>query len=466
LPKQPFPKAIAAAVAVLSASLFFSACKENTIIPTNVVPDVDNIRVFADTLDLHTRSVADDTAITSLYVSGVPIYLGAGAITGDLFFGELQERFYFQVRPPQDNYNFDEAKYQADSAILILPYGGFSYGDTSNSAGTQTFTASRVLSSEDFYLDTIFYAHSADRAVDPTPMGKTTVSLRDLVRSKYDSTRVGNTKRSPHVRIRLTEAIMNELIGPTYTNTTSFISAFRGIQISTEKTGNTIPYFLMNGSDLYSTAGVLVYYHTINSGGGITDTLTVSYPFDPSKNAFYNKIVRNLDGTPAKAFLNSTAISDNTILITSPPGAAADIRIVNFGHIPTCVVNRAELVITQISSPMDGIFAPPVRVYPKGVDASGATYTIADRYPLSSTTALAFIDGNLRSANLGGVVVNQYVLNIPREMERAIADKKKELRLRINGTQGYPGAFRLVAGGSTYSRPQYQARLNIVYTKL
>lgn len=463
-------KGIAVTAAVWAVSSLFVSCKENTIIPSNVVPAVDNIRVFADTLDLYTKTVLDDTLITSLYVSGVPVYMGAGTISDDPLIGKLQESFYFQVRPPQDNYTFDQAKFQIDSAVIVLPYSGFSYGDTTNSAGMQTFEAYRV-TDPIFRKDSAYYSNRADFGTEGTTIGETTVSLRDIVRSRYDSTRVGSAKRAPHLRIKLHDDMRDKLIERTgtsdYTNTTAFLSFFNGIKIvAKDNTKNMLPYFLLNGPEFYSTASIVMYYHTRNSGGTITDTLTASYPFDADKCGFFNKIVRDFSGKPAEALYRSAAATDNMFLVTNQPGLAGEIRVVNFEHIPTCIVNKAELILTQVSAPMNQVFAPPTRIYPKGVNTDGSTYVIADRFPTSSLNALAFIDGNLRSANLGGVIVNQYVLNIPRELERAIADKKKEVRLRLNGTQSFPGAYRLAAGGSNYSLPQYQASLKIVYTKL
>ncbi|MDI9320064.1 MAG: DUF4270 family protein [Phycisphaerales bacterium] len=462
------------ATITFAALLLFGSCKENTVVRKDIVPAVDNIKIFGtDTLTLLTKTVREDTIATSAYSSGYAVYVGAGAITGDPVFGKTKSSFYFQVRPPQDNYNFDKTKYQLDSAVLVLPYSGFSYGDTTSSALSQTFRAYRL--TENISFDSIYYANTPKKSMESTPFATTTISLATLFHSFYDSTIVGGVKRAPHLRMRINDALTNELINNTgssnYTNTAAFLEFFKGIYIETDYNGNTIPYFALTGSDIYTKANILMYYHTINSGGAITDTLVASYPFDPAstsgaKTAFFSTVSHDYSGTPAEVLFSSTAESDNTFMIQNLPGAALDIRIPNVKNLPLCIVNKAELVITQVPSPLDNIFAYLGRVYPKVIDENGQSQTITDRLPLSSSSPLLLIDGFVRVANVDGAIVNQYVINFPRELQNAIANKRKELRLRINGTQSFIGAYRLVGGGSTYSKPAYKIKLNVVYTKL
>jgi hypothetical protein len=458
---------------LLSVLFVLSSCKENTVIRTDIVPAVDNITVFGtDTLTLLTKSVQDDTVITNAYSSSFPVLVGAGNISLDPYFGKTSSSFYFQIRPPQDNYSFDQIKYQIDSAVLILPYSGFAYGDTTNSAGYQTFKAHRM--SEKIYFDSIYYAHSPAKNIDPTPFASTSVYLPTLIKSIRDSTKVAGVNRSAHLRMRINNDLMNELINKSgsavYENTANFIDYFNGIHITTETGGNTIPYFRLTGDDNYTKAGILLYYHTKNSSGVITDTLITSYPFDPkasqTKTGFYSRVTRDYLGTPAQESFNSSAQTEGTVLIQNLPGAALDLRIPNIKNLPRCIVNKAELIITQIPSPLDALYEAPTRIYPQVIDEYGKRENIADRQPLTSNSALYFIDGNVRSAVVNGKVVNQYVVNFPRELQNAIVEQRKELRLRINGTQTFIGAFRLTAGGSNYSQPAYRMKLNVVYTKL
>lgn len=460
--------------AIVAVSILFSSCKENTVIRTDVVPAVDNISVFGtDTLTILTKTVQDDTVVSNAFTTSFPVYVGVGNISFDPYFGKTSSSFYFQVRPPQDNYTFDKTKYQIDSAVLILPYSGFAFGDTTNSAGTQTIKAFRM--KEKIYLDSIYYTYSPAKNVESTPFASANVVIADLIKSYRDSTIVAGKKRPSHVRLRVNDALMNELIDKTgaseYTNTANFLNFFNGIYISAEAgSGNTIPYFRLTGDDIYRKAGILMYYHSKNSSGLITDTLIASYPFDPTasqtKTGFFSRVTRDYSGTPVKELFSSTANSDNTFAIQNLPGAAVELRIPYAKNLPKCIVNKAELVITQISSPLETMFQVPTRIYPEVMDEFGNRLVIADRLPLSSNAALFFIDGNLRSALVDGKIVNQYVLNFPRELQNAIVEQRKELKLRINGTETFLGAYRLTAAGSNYSQPAYRIKLNVVYTKL
>ncbi|GAA4448675.1 hypothetical protein GCM10023092_01600 [Rurimicrobium arvi] len=455
------------------AGLFFASCKENTVIPSGVVPAVDNITVFGtDTLTIQSKTVYDDSVATSGYASGYSVYVPAGNIQSDPFFGKTQASFYFQVRPPQDNFTLDQSVYQVDSAVLVLPYSGFSFGDTTNSAGYQTFEAYRC--TEKIYYDTVYYASSRDLSMESSPMASQTVYLPGLIRSLYDSTLVAGVKRAPHIRLKINGSTLSDLTGnlgtDKYTNTANFLDFFNAIYVKGITPSNTLVYFSLLGSDIYTSGGIVLYYHTKNSSGNITDTLTASFPYDPTasqtKTGYFAKVSRDYTGTPVQALFNSTAVSDATIAVQNQPGAALELTLPTVSGLPKCLVNKAELVITQIASPLDAVFAPPARLYPVSIDEYGVRRTIADRYPLTSSSALTFIDGYLRQVSLGGVLVNQYVVNLPRELQDAIIQQRKELRLRLNGTQTFYGAYRTTTAGSNYSRPEYRVKLNIVYTKL
>lgn len=440
-----------------------------------MVPAVDNITVFGtDTLSLLTKSVQDDSVVSSLFISGFPAYVGAGAITSDAIFGKTKAEFYFQIRPPQDNYKFDKDLYQIDSAVLILPYSGFTYGDT-NSNMLLNFKAFRM--TEQIYFDSTYYASTPAKSTEGSPFATAFVSVAQLHRSRYDSVSIGGKNKPAHVRMRIDNSLMNDMIdktgGAEYATTKDFINYFNGIYVTTDNSGNSVPYFNLKNSaanDDYSKAGVLMYYHTKNSSGLITDTLTVSYPYDPTasqtKTAFFNKISRDFNGSAAQSFFSSTTITDGTILVQNLPGAGIDLRIPNVKNLPLCIVNKAELVITQIASPMDALFQTPTRLYPEVINEDGTRRRLADRNPNTSITPLYFIDGNRRIGAVDGDLVNQYVLNFPRELQNAIVEQRKELRLRINGTQDFIGAYRLTAAGSNYSKPAYRIKLNVVYTKL
>src|SRR5690606_745119 len=162
---------------------------------------------------------------------------------------------------------------------------------------------------------------------------------------------------------------------------------------------------------------------------------------------------------------NATASAD-TILLQNEPGAAMDIVIPNIQSIPDALINKARLEISLLQDPQSVIFTPPARIYPIGIDAGGASYNIADRLPLNSAAPLDFIDGRGRPVVSGAGSRMVYTINFPRELQQAILEGKNELRFRINGTQTFPGAYRMIAGGRNFPDPDYRLKLTIVYSKL
>src|SRR5690606_1675391 len=101
-------------------------CKESTVINSNLLSSADNINTvtFPDTLSVITRTVYDDSVVTSYNVS--PVYAGLGTVN-DPYFGRTSAGMALQVVPPSTSYSFGSVP---DSAVLILPYSSFSWGDT------------------------------------------------------------------------------------------------------------------------------------------------------------------------------------------------------------------------------------------------------------------------------------------------------------------------------------------------
>jgi hypothetical protein len=211
-----------------------------------------------------------------------------------------------------------------------------------------------------------------------------------------------------------------------------------------------------------------VYYH--HTGLSTPDTAQASFYFDPIHCAHANWVSRNRTGTPASAIINSASANDSIMLIQDLPGTQADLKIPNISTFPKpVVVNKAQIVITKVSptnAASDSTFSSPLNLFVVGIDATGATYTIADRYPVTSSNPLSFIDGSRQYVNINGVTCIQYVINIPAELQRCITTGIDTLHLRISGTGPYIGGSRLVAGGGTYSNPNYQVKLKVVYTKI
>src|SRR5690606_23878084 len=129
---------------------------------------------------------------------------------------------------------------------------------------------------------------------------------------------------------------------------------------------------------------------------------------------------------------------------------------------------KAELVITQVKLPGDqaDIYFPPARIFPVRINEGGKKENVQDRYPLSSTEPLLFMNGLAKTISIDGTDYNQYIINLPREIQKALIDKKEILHLRISGAETFPGAYRLIAGGRNHPDARFRMQLRVYYSKI
>jgi hypothetical protein len=174
--------------------------------------------------------------------------------------------------------------------------------------------------------------------------------------------------------------------------------------------------------------------------------------------------------------LNSKQPNDEIIALQNQPGASLDIVIPGIKSLPVGIINQATLQFTMLpgNEYNPPLFEAPQRLYPVGVGNgvypagvnAGVVYNVADRYPLYSLTPFNVLDGRMHTTTVGGITLNSFTINIPREVMTSISAKNDTLHLHISGTQDFYGAFHMVAGGGNYPDPLYRAKLNVVYSKL
>lgn len=447
-------------VVLLSATAIagLQGCKEDTVIKGNL----NNIKTTAidDATPILARTIIDDSIVTSLNITGLNIYHTLGKIT-DPICGTTNGAIYFQVLPEKTNYSFSANPFTIDSAFIILPFSGFMWGDTSATAAPQKITAYRV--TDNMRVEENYYTFTQKNVERGYPITEATTMYPYQLK---DSVSVLGVKRAPHLRMKLKMPFVNDLQTNAANSNfnTMFLDMVKGICIegdSTEAAPNTLPYFKLNGEAEYMRASIQFFFHE----NGSTTTQTAFFNFT-SDCAHYNRITRNYTGYPLAGYLGNTSLQAEVIM-QNEPGAAIDLRFPDIKNLPQGLINKAELVITQVNLNGDNTskFFLPERIFPVGIDPTGLSYTVLDRQPVTEVNPLIFMDGALKSVTLPtGITVNQYKLNLPREVQRAIVNKTEELHLRINGTQTYPGAYRLIAGGNTGSL--YKVSLNVTYSQL
>ncbi len=447
--------------------LTLGSCKEDTIIKSSLTPAVDNIHTFgigpdfnngSDTITMLTSTVFQDSVITSTRGNGFPIYHALG-YTKDPFAGTTAASIYMQFVPTTANLTLAQTP---DSLVLILPYAGFTWGDTSVQ---QTHNIKVYTINEGFSKDSTFYSYSS-KSTDATLAGTAT-----LVTGKYntggvqDSVAVGKNARfkaAPHLRIRLTDAFRDRFKALLAADSTypAFVTQFPGLYIMADSgmSAASLPYFRLNGgAEVYGSASLLAY-----TPGN--DSTPIQFPYLETYAAHFNRIRRNYTGYPIAGLLSGG--TQQTVAMQNAPGAAIDLQLPFIQSLPrNVIINKAEIAFVQVPTVYDDAkFFPPARIYAQGINSTGGQYTIADRYPINDQS-LNFIDGTPSAATKGGTAVTVYRLNIPREVQQAIVAGSSGLHLRIGGTVNFPAAYRVVLGSRGNSNVIYRPTINIIYSK-
>ena len=460
----------------LTLAFALTSCREDTIIKSSLTPAVDNIHTFGigpdfnngtDTITMITKTVNEDSLVTSTRLNGFPIFHGLGWLSDPLA-GTTAGSIYMQVVPTVVNFAFP-ANSTVDELVLVLPYSGFTWGDT-------TIMSSRTVRvyaiDEPFSKDSTFYNFSRLKTKDALIGTATIVTGPSIAGTIKDSVKVLGVNRAPHLRITLSDAFKSDFIAALASDSffTTFTAALPGFYIVPDTTGPgaALPYFRLNGpADIYSTAGVIAYAHTT----GKTDTLIYQFPYNENYCAHFNRVTRNYFNPPTTAgsLLLSTATNDRLLMMQNAPGTTIDVNLPYtqglFKALPkNSIINRAELVFTKYDTSIGENFFGPARLYPQGINSSGGHYTIADRYPVTDAS-LDFIDGTPRTVNKGGKTVTEYRINIPREVQKALIQGSNGLHLRIGGTVNFPAAYRLLVGGRGMQDPVYRPSINIIYSK-
>ena len=449
-----------ALAALLSLPLLFSACREDAIIGTDLAPIDDSINTTLLDVPVTARSVYDDTAITAFLEDGSTLFgttQGIGSVTTDPYAGRVTAGLFFSVVPPSGGFNIDTAGLKIDSIVLSLPYAGFAWGDTSSSAPGQTWSVYKV---EDNLLPDTFY-RSNQRLATSTRLGRALVYKNDYAVPRL----VWGVSQPSHLRMRLDTTVMSGLLRNNKDKLGSaagmrqFLKGFY-VEPDAGQTAATLAYFRFSaGTGLYDRPSMLVYYQTPARDSGLA-----VFPFSVDSSAAFTHVRRAYGGSPAfdVLFGGDDSRRSAELLLQNEPGAAIDVKL-NLRNLPRTTYAKAQIIVTKIDTAQSDKFFEPGRIFPVGVDEGGGTYTILDRKPEGTTAPLAFIDGTRRTVTVGGLTVTQYVVNVPRELQKAIFEERDTLHLRLNGASGYPGAYRLIAGGTAHGR--WYIRASVAYSR-
>lgn len=444
--------------------LFMNSCKENTILPPDLVPVVDNIHTFqADSFSLISNTIFQDSILTGGSLGSVSVsnnasfYHALGTITGNPEFGYTHASMHVELVPPSSNYTHKGYDPMFDSIVLSLPYIN-TFGD-SIAGPDQYFLVYRSLKS--FPKTSPQYENTLDSFEVNKPMGSYTMNFNQFRKDTNNKT----------MRIKLASWFADSLkaqmdllaAGGATSSYEKFLDWWRGFYVtSISSQGNTLGYFNTYGARMY----VYYRYYKDTAHTDVDTTIDV-FAFDPSYCNRFNHIERRYTGSNAVNYLNSGAVSGDSLLhIQNLPGLAT---IIKFPYLPTSenvLINRAVLTLysalplnAMIDSSVYGI-VPRFQVFrvDQGSDKILNEYT---------SLGAGFVDAKRREVTVYGQKYLQYNIYLSESIQNMISTQDTTFRLKIMGLSDvYPGAYGSILKGSTSKMDSLRPKLNVIYTKI
>ncbi|HEY9177581.1 MAG TPA: DUF4270 family protein, partial [Flavipsychrobacter sp.] len=227
-------------ILLLAASLAAaSSCNEDSIIKASVAPGNNVLGTVSvpDTFTIHTENTFAEKLKTSERISGIPIVHALGTVV-DPFFGTTNAGIYFQVLPSTGGFRFvaEGVDYTIDSAVLILPYYGFAWGNRTDPK-PQKFRAYRI---DEAMGNTTDYYSNQHLKVRNTPLGEVTLDMKSVLNDTPSA--AGEKTGFRHIRIPLNQDyiddVKGQIGGATFENDGNFLSYFNGFYVAPDSSYN------------------------------------------------------------------------------------------------------------------------------------------------------------------------------------------------------------------------------------
>lgn len=508
-----FPGLYTCTFIFLLLTTFGCAKIDTTSLGSDLIPAVDNVTTFADTLEVRGTqgSFTDNSRVTiaDLHV--------LGAITNDPVFGKVQAEVFMELKPTFYPYYFGSAgdiidpaindSTGFDSAVLCLSVKSY-YGDTMN---PQKFHVYAIRKSNTDFADSLYLLNYRpdngdwETSMNQIDSGLTEVDPKRLPDTIYypGSAKVTTTNQ---VRIKLKKDFLDELIADRdtsaaangrYRSDANFRSFLKGFAIVPDQSTSPNGLFYVNITD--ATTRLEVHYRK-KSSGGVIDTSFSSFAFFPrldtsiTRSPQANYLQRDSSGTEL------VSRDPDALYILSSPGTYATLSIPALNTLPNCIVHRAEVIVEQIPSPnpsiaeVDRMLTPPSYLYMDLVDTTSGTHPFKPIYYDLNTSNLYdpdnssvffpsqginynYFGGYLRSeTGVSGDKQNYYVFNISRHVQHIVTNHNYNYKLRLYAPNELNYYDRKIAFGNNraagrikignWNHPNYKLRMRIVYSKI
>jgi len=491
------------------AVINWSCNKINTTsIGQDLIPAVDNVSTFADTLDINTTQGVffDSTRISSIDNNTL------GSITNDPIFGTTKADVFVELKPPFFPYYFGNAgdtidpvinpapdKSGFDSLVLCLSFKSL-YGDTTMKHSFNVYKIDK--DATDFR--NFSYKLDYQPAIVPGSIGFAEIlptEVRNIIRfpgSRKDTV-------TNQIRIKLNQSFLNEFVSSldTSVNSTSIFRSdslyknlLRGFAIKAgELPGSNALFYV----DLNST-NTRLEVHYKKRRNAILDTTFSSLYFSTNSSASVsssghaNYLKR--DSSQAE-FIKSPAA--DALYRQTGPGTFATLKIPQLNNFPNSIIHKAEIIVEQIpaSTPalaaLDRALTPPQYLYIDLLDTvlpiryKPIYFDLNPTVPYNPDNSLFFLpSGGIDFGYFGGFIQRKndalgnsifyYSFNVSRYVQNMVTNRTNNYTLRLYAPYNLnyyntviPFNNNLANGRvkvGSGSNVNYKLRLRIIYSKI
>ena len=438
-------------IALFAVLLLLHSCKkinESTEIGSGLIPTVDNITTFADTLNVEAYNEVFAPFQDSTRVGKNAIHY-LGQINNDPLFGKTTASIFLETKPIIFPFGFaSSTDLNIDSVVLVLSYKE-TYGDTTIPQRVNVF---EISPSSTFRADTAYMIRS-NHLTYTNLLGTKTFFPKDL----NDSVNLFKEKAVNQLRIRLNNSFGQLLLSKegsdTYRTDSAFKSFFKGFAVVPDASmGNAVM-----GFQLSDTNTKLAIYYTYTKDNK-KDTVVNYFRFNTALgstalSANANLVIRDYSGTPLNASLGGNT-PDELGYLQNTPGTYVRVRIPGLSTLSNRIIHRAELIVQQVAHPSDQLFTPPQFLF---LDAYNPIKDEARSIPydflIDQTGQINFEPYGLirKTANDGaGNLVNVWRFNLSRYVQHVVNKTEPAYDLRLSS----PYIVNFLYGNVNSSTPQ------------
>jgi len=476
---------------------------DTTQLGGDILPAVDNVYTFADTLliDASREPLDEDTIKIE---RSEPHILGN--INNDPIFGKTKADIFVQLKPTffpfyfgnfGDTINpFFNSKTHFDSAFICLSYSAF-FGDTSKAQHFKVYQLDE--GTTNFYDTTSHYLNfQPDRPMNKL-IGEATIYQPDLKNYVYLKTSKKDSI-TRQIRIKLNSSFLSSIqLGDTISNSSfnffrndsSFKKAYKGFAIVADGANSANGLFYINLDDSATRLEV----HYVAGNANKLDTAFSSFRlsngsfFNVSSSASANYVLRDTSSSEFPRSPDPTAL----YIQSAPSGSAVRLKVPGLAGMTNRIIHRAEIIVEQIAgSTGNDVFSAPQYLYLDLIDSGNTRKYKPIYYDLNNTQSydpdnfISFfpaqgIDQNYfggfkRVMEDGAGIRSYYNFNVTRYVQSLLTKGGINYNFRLFAPYNirYYGMKLTYKNNLAYGRvkigngsnAKYRLRMRIVYSKL